>query len=213
MTLIQIPTEQTTAVTDLLICVLAIAGVTFLRRRGPLGLRGLLWRAVFQFLAIAGLLGGIAHGLLLDEKIYTVVWWGTYLALSLLIAAFFLATARDLWGDDIARALSMPTAIIAIGFFGYFILHPDSFLPFILYESAVMLFALMAFFWLTWQRRLQGSAWIAASIAVNIVAAIIQATGTVSFTVIWSFDHNGAFHLVQITGIALLLLGLRRTPA
>lgn len=213
MTLTQIPTEQTTAITDLLIAVLAIAAVTFLRRRGPAGLRGQLWRAVFQLLAIAGLLGGVAHGLVLGETAFTVTWWGTYLALSLLIAAFFLATARDLWGDLSARRLVIPAVVVALAFYGYFVFEPDSFLPFILYESAVMVFALLAYLWLAWRQQLPGSAWIAASIAVNIVAALIQATGSMHFTVVWSFDHNGAFHLVQMLGIALLVRGLRDTPA
>ena len=51
--------------------------------------------------------------------------------------------------------------------------------------------------------------WIAASVAVNIVAATVQATEAVEFTVIWSFDHNGAFHLVQLVAIGLLVRGLR----
>jgi hypothetical protein len=210
MILNQIPTEQTTAVTDLLISVLAVAAVTVLRKRGPTALRGILWRAVFQLLALAALFGGIVHGLVLGETSHTVLWWATYLALSLLIAAFFVATARDLWGDPHARQLVIPAIAVALGFFSYFVIRPDSFLPFILYESVVMLFALASFLWLTWQGNLPGSAWIAASIAVNIIAAVIQATGSVSFTVVWSFDHNGAFHLVQMLSMALLVRGLWR---
>lgn len=212
MNLIQIPTEQTTAVTDLLISTLAIACVTYLRKRGPAGMRGQLWRGVFQLLAVASFIGAVVHGLVLGQGAYTALWWATYLALSLLIAAFFLATVRDLAGDAAARLLLPGCVIVAVGFFAYFALEPEDFLPFILYEAGVMLFSLGAYAWLAWRRTLPGSPWIAASIAVNIAAAVIQATGSVRFTAIWSFDHNGAFHLVQIIGMALLLRGLVSRP-
>ena len=210
MTLVQIPTEQTTAATDLLISVLAVASINYLHKHGPDGLRGQLWRYVFLFLAIAGLLGAAAHGLVLGATAFIVLWWGVYLALALLIAAFFLASVRDLYGDDRARQLLPGTLLVATAFFAYFVMDPDNFLPFILYEAIVMVFALGVFAWLAWRQTLAGAAWIAAAIALNIVAAIVQATGSVQFTLIWSFDHNGAFHLVQIAAMAFLVHGLRQ---
>lgn len=213
MILTQIPTEQTTAATDLLISVLAIASAIYLRRKGPAGLRGRLWRSVLYILAIAALLGALVHGLVLGSTMYKVLWWGTYLSLSLLIAAFFLATVRDLFGDEKALLLRPASGIVALGFFAYFAMAPEDFLPFILYESAIMLFSLATFVLLALRNALPGSAWIAASIAVNIVAAAIQASGSINFTLIWPFDHNGTFHLVQIVGMALLVQGLRSHPS
>lgn len=209
MILNQIPTEQTTAATDLLISILAIASAVYLRRNGPPGLRGQLWQSVFYILAIAALLGAIVHGLVLGSTTYTALWWGTYLALSLLIAAFFLATIRDLSGDERALLLLPASVIVALGFFIYFAMAPEDFLPFILYEAVIMLFSLATYVLLAWRQTLAGSAWIAASVAVNIVAAAIQASGSISFTLIWTFDHNGTFHLVQILGMAMLVHGLR----
>jgi hypothetical protein len=43
---------------------------------------------------------------------------------------------------------------------------------------------------------------------ISIAAAVIQGTGTVSFTLIWPFDHNGVFHLVQLPGLAAIAYGL-----
>ncbi|NIL93750.1 MAG: hypothetical protein GTO71_04775 [Woeseiaceae bacterium] len=209
MTLIQIPTEQTTAATDLLIAVLAIASANYLRKRGPGELRGRLWRIVFLLLAVASLLGAIGHGLVLGRTVYIVLWWGAYLALALLVAAFLLATIRDLAGDARARQALPFLVVVAIGFFGYFALDPDNFLPFILYESTVMILALAGYIRIAIRGDMPGATWIAASITVNILAALVQAGGSLQVTVIWTFDHNGIFHLVQILAMGMLVYGLR----
>ena len=208
MTLIEIPIEQTTAATDLLISVVAVAAILYLWRSGPAGLRGWLWRSVFVWLAAASLLGAIAHGLVLDEAVLKWIWRGTYLALAIVVATFLLAAIRDVFGDRTAlRALPL-LIVIAVGFFAWFITDPENFRPFIMYEATAMLLSLAGFLWLSWQGTLAGAGWIAASIVVNIVAAVVQASRAVSFTLVWSFDHNGVFHLIQILGIALLIRGL-----
>jgi hypothetical protein len=50
---------------------------------------------------------------------------------------------------------------------------------------------------------------MAAGIFVSIIAAGIQANKSVFLTFIWRFDHNGFYHLVQIVGLIILLMGLR----
>ena len=50
---------------------------------------------------------------------------------------------------------------------------------------------------------------MAAGILVSIIAAGIQANKSVIVTFIWRFDHNGIYHLVQVVGLMLLLMGLR----
>lgn len=204
-----IATEQTTAATDLLIAVLCVCALVYLRRRGPGGLRGLLWNGVLGLLAVAAFAGAVAHGLVLDEAVFARVWHVTYLALALLVAAFLLAAIRDVFGDAPARRAVPYLLLVALGIFGYFFFNPENFRPFILYETAAMLLSLAGFLWLSWKRSLAGSGWITASIAVNILAAGVQATRSLSFTLIWPFDHNGAFHLIQLLGIALLVRGLR----
>ena len=49
---------------------------------------------------------------------------------------------------------------------------------------------------------------MATGIFVSIIAAGIQANKSVFLTFIWRFDHNGIYHLVQIVGLMLLLMGL-----
>jgi hypothetical protein len=50
---------------------------------------------------------------------------------------------------------------------------------------------------------------MAIGILVSIIAAGIQANKSVAMTVIWRFDHNGIYHLVQSAGLVLLVMGLR----
>lgn len=45
-------------------------------------------------------------------------------------------------------------------------------------------------------------------VLVTIVAAVVQATGTVGKPIFWYFDNNGVFHLVQMAGMVLLFIGL-----
>jgi hypothetical protein len=209
MTLVRIPTELTTAATDLLIAACAVAAIVYLQRSGPSGLRGLLWRTMFGFLAVAATLGAIAHGLVLDERTFAVTWYATYLALSLVVAAFFLASLRDLRGDTPARQATPIMLVVAFGFFSWFLIDPDDFRAFILYEAVAMLLALVFYLYIAARRRLPGAGWIAVSIIINLIAAGIQATGSIGFTLVWTFDHNGVFHLVQILGMAVLVYGLR----
>jgi len=210
MTLTRLPTEQTTAATDLAIAVIAVAAWWYLLQRGPAGLRGRLWRSVFVLLGLSGLLGAVAHGIDLDAARLVMLWRGTYLALSLLVAAFFLATMRDLFGNPAAARALPALLIIALGAFGLFLFDPDNFTPFILYETTAMLLSLVGYVWLAWRDTLAGAGWIALSVAVNIAAAAIQATGTLAFRIIWPFDHNGIFHLVQMLGMFLLVVGLAK---
>ena len=100
-------------------------------------------------------------------------------------------------------------AAAALAFSGYMLFDPDNFLPFIVYETVAMLLSLAGFIWISIRRDLAGAGWMTAAIAVNILAAAIQAEGSLGFTLIWAFDHNGVFHLVQMVALGLLVYGLR----
>lgn len=209
MQLIDIPTEQTTAATDLVIALLAIVAANFLRRTGPSGLRGRLWRSVFLLLAVAAFLGAIGHGLVLGERVYLLVWSAVYLPLALLVTMFLAATIHDLAGDTAARRAIPPLVVIALAFCGYMLFDPGNFLPFILFELVAMTLSLAGFLWISVRGAVAGAGWITAAIAVNILAAAIQAEGSLGFTLVWAFDHNGVFHVVQMIAIGLLVYGLR----
>ena len=92
-----------------------------------------------------------------------------------------------------------------------------SFLIFVVYEAVAMLVALGIYVALRLKRQLRGAGMMALAILLNIVAAGIQAGGSIQFTLIWPFDHNGVFHIVQMVAVVVLMVGLsqslsRRSP-
>jgi len=209
MEFIDIATEQTTAATDAIMGIMAIAAVVYLRKVGQHQPRKIaLWMWVFGLLAVAGILGAIVHGLKMTEALEDLLWHPIYLSLGLVVAFFIVATAYDIWGEGAAQRVLPIMIAVGVGFFALTLVWPDSFLVFIIYEAVAMLFALGGYAWLGFHRF--AGAWLMTSgVLVTIIAAGVQASGAVSFTLIWSFDYNGAYHLIQMIGIVLLVAGLR----
>jgi hypothetical protein len=205
-----VPTELTTAATDVLLGLLAIACVGYLRRfsdRDPW--RVAIWSWVFGLLGFASVLGAVAHGIQLAPSARDALWQPLYLCLGLVVALFVVAAAYDWKGRHFARRMVPIMIVIAIGFFGATRLFVGSFLVFVVYEAAAMIAALTVYSVLAVRRRLPGSGVIAVAIALNILAAAIQASGSISLEIIWPLDHNGVFHLVQIVAVVVMVSGLR----
>jgi hypothetical protein len=211
MAFIEIPTEQTTAVTDVILALMAAAGAVYLYRIGQkFRWKTNLWMLVFGLLAIAAFLGAIAHGFKMSSSIQTILWYPIKLSLGLLVALFIVATVYDIWGEAAARRIWPVMVAIGVGFLGITLIWPDSFLVFIIYETVAMLLALGGYTWLAWRGRLEGAGMMVAGILTTIAAAGVQAGKLISFTFIWSFDHNGVYHLIQMMGIGFLLAGLKK---
>jgi hypothetical protein len=99
------------------------------------------------------------------------------------------------------------TAVTLI-FFLVTVFIPGSFLVFIVYEGIAMIVSLGSYGGLHFRKKLPGSGWIAAGILITMAAAGIQASEAVSFTLIWEFDHNGLFHIVQMIALPFLAFGV-----
>ncbi|MBE0592835.1 MAG: hypothetical protein IH616_10605 [Gemmatimonadales bacterium] len=212
MTFTAIPTEQTTALTDLVLAVVALlcaAVLRMARRYDAWKVR--LWTWVFVLLAVAALLGTVAHGLDLTDQTRAHVWRPLYLALGLVVALFALAAVRDWWGEGRARRLAPLAVWLGIGFFIVTQLGSGTFLIFVAYEAVATLFALIVYAALAVRRQLPGAGIVAAGILLNLIAAAVQASDAVGVSVAGvPLDHNGVFHLVQIVAVIVLTVGLRR---
>jgi len=207
---IDIPTEQTTAITDAILAVMALAAAIYIYQLGQQQpWKANLWAWIFGLLALAALLGVIAHGFKMADATRTIVWYPLFLSLGLLVALFIVGVVYDNWSLAVARRLLPLMLVIGVGFFGVTLLWPDSFLVFTLYQAIAMLFALGGYLWLAAGGRLDGAWLMVAGILVTIIAGGVQAINTFSFTFIWQFDHNGAYHLIQMVGVVLLVAGLR----
>ncbi len=211
MSIIDIPTEQTTALTDLLMGLVAVGGfISLYRLRFHTNQPKLnIWLFAFGFLAVASLVGTVAHGFAISPRLYFWLWQPINLALGLAIAMFVTGAVFDLWGETISRKVQMPMIGAAIIFYLITVLIPGTFLTFLAYEAIAMLFALAGYFYLAIRGKLKGAWWMVAGILITIVAAIIQAAGKDGIVIFWGLDHNGVFHLIQMFGVLALLFGLQ----
>ena len=211
MALTHIPTEQTTAITDLILAVLAVGCAVYLNRIGDLARwKTNLWTAVLAFLAAAAALGAAVHGFQMAPAFQALLWHPIKLFLGLLVALFIVAAVYDIRGEAAARRLLPVMVLVGVGFFGITLIWPGRFLVFIVYEILAMLFALAGYIWLAGRGRLRGAWLMTGGILTTIAAAGVQAGRLLAFTLIWPFDHNGVYHLIQMAGIALIAAGLRK---
>ncbi len=172
-----------------------------------------IWSYVLATLFAVSLLGSVVHGLELSESTRGILWRPLYLLLGVLVALFVVAAAYDWRGRSTAGRLLAPAIVAALAFFLLTQLVQGTFLVFVIYEAVAMLLALMIYVYLAVHRRQDGAALMACGIVLNIVAAAIQASGAISLTVIWEFDHNGMFHLVQMVAVVILVRGLQKNLA
>jgi hypothetical protein len=211
MELIDIPTEQTTAATDALVAIIAAAFAVMLSMEGGRSDRtkGRIWSATLSLLAVAAALGAIAHGFQMSGRTNELLWMPLNLVLGVTVALFVVGAVYDLRSFSLPRLLVPILLAVGVAFFVVTVLIPGSFLVFVVYEAIAMLFALVVYIVLAARQALRGAAMMAVGVLVSIMAAAVQATGAVRFTLIWDFDHNGAFHLIQMVGLVFLLIGLR----
>ncbi len=205
-------TELTTGATDALLGVVALACIAYLQQyRKADGWKVGIWTWVLVTLAAAALLGAVVHGFEMSDGTREFLWRPLFFLLGLLVALFVVAASYDWLGEQSARRVLAAMIPIAMGFFAITQLLSGAFLVFVVYEAIAMLVALGIYFSLAVRRRLPGARLMALAILLNIVAAGIQASGSVRFTLIWSFDHNGVFHIVQMLAVVVLMLGLRQS--
>jgi hypothetical protein len=206
--------ERTTAVTDAILALVALGCIWFLGRESATGgefLKIYIWSAAIGMIGLAAVLGAAAHGLVISPRLHNRLWQVLNACLALAVSLFMAGVVYDVWGS--LTCLQVLPFLIAVGmvFYAATLMYPGFFLIFIVYEGIALVFALCAYVYLSFDSELTGAPVIAAGILVSILAAAFQAYKSISVTVIWEFDHNGIFHMVQIIGIILLSIGLRQS--
>ena len=164
---------------------------------------------MFGLLAAASILGAIAHGFKMPAQVNRLLWQPLNLSLGLAVALFAVGSIYDFRGPAIAKRLLSPMITIGLLFYILTLITPANFRGFIIYEAGVLAFAFCAYGYLALHRRLSGAGLMCISIFIMLIAAVIQASEAVTLTLIWEFDHNGVFHLVQMGALLMLLAGLR----
>ena len=160
------------------------------------------WIASLLCLGVAAVLGGLYHGF--DRfSSYT----GVYFSISVLMATLCLAVITDGFGEEIARGFRWPVAGLALAFFLVARTYPTRILAFAALLAVLLVLALVLYLHLTVTRALPGAGFLAAGIATLLIGAAMM-LGNVGFTLIWTFDRNAVYHLVQMVGSLFFYLGL-----
>jgi hypothetical protein len=212
MKYIKNPTEQSTAITDILLALVAFGGILILSRNitnSNESWKIIIWSSAFGLIGLAAALGAVAHGLVISRTVHDRIWQLLNVLLALAVSLFVAGVVYDLWGLAVCFKVLPVMLAAGLGFFGATLLYPGIFFIFIVYEGLALIFALSAYIYLAVRGEPAGAAFMAAGILISILAAGIQAKKSISLTVIWQFDHNGIYHIVQILGLILLLVGLR----
>lgn len=205
--LVDAPTELTTAATNLPLGLVAlVASIYFHRLRGRDPWKAGVWMAASACFLVVSILASGVHGLKLSEQVHFLGWTLIYLGLGLMVAAVFVGAVVDLWGERASRRTAPVMAIVAL----LFVLAArvsGRFIVFIGYEALFVGFALVGYGYLAVTRRLAGAGLVWAGLLVSPMAAVVQTTDA-QVTMIWTFDHNGLFHLLQVPGLILIVLGV-----
>jgi hypothetical protein len=140
MQFIDIQTELTTAVTDLIMAVLSFASVYLIgTRRGQFAIRqkAEIWMGAFSALGLAGLLGFFAHGFMMSEALNNALWQPLYLSLGITVALFAAGVLVDLRVAPVPNGILILFIAVALVFYGVTVVFPGSFLVFIAYEPSL----------------------------------------------------------------------------
>lgn len=203
------PADLTTAATDAGLALLVLAGMAWLRVTTPASTLRTTWLVALGAFGLAAALGAIAHGAALSAAGQELLWQPLYLSLGTAVALFVVAAVGAAWGAAAARR-ALPFLLLSAGVFYLLtrLTHGD-FLVFVVYEAAGILFALGVHARLA-RAEWAGAGWVAAGLGISLAAGAAQAVETISLRLVWTFDHNGVYHLVQGVGLLMLLIGLRR---
>ena len=199
--------EQMTALTDVALGILS--GSAAFQVLQFSGFKSTVWGWAFALLAFSAFVAALAHSFEMTQKTNERLWMPINLSLGWTLSLFVVGALIDLSGDAIARAALPAALIVGLLFFVITVLRPGSFMTFIAYEAVAMLFSLGVYVFIFFKGTLPGAGWMLAGVFVTILAAVVQALGKTGKSIVWYFDNNGVFHLIQMIGIVLLLTGLK----
>jgi len=214
MKYIKDPAEQTTAITDIILAIVAFGGMLILYWNltdNKELWKILIWSTAFGLIGLAAVMGAAVHGLVISRATHDRLWQLLNMLLALAVSLFVAGVVYDLWGLSVCLKVLPVMLIAGLGFFGATRLYPGIFFVFIVYEGLAFIFALSAYIYLAVRGELTGAVFMSAGILISILAAGIQTNKSISLTVIRQFDHNGIYHIVQVVGLIFLLIGLQRS--
>jgi multisubunit Na+/H+ antiporter MnhB subunit len=211
--LVSIPTEQTTAITDLILAVQSVICIYLVRSRSTKPCLALsLWIWVFGLLAFSSFLGAFVHGFELAAPTLQFLWGPLYFALGLLVSLVALAAIAHSGREEISKRLLPASFGLAFIFSVITQMWSDSFLLFVAYEAIMMTVALTVYLACLWRSDPWGSSGLLAlGVLLTLIAAAVDTQSTWRLQFIWLFDNHGLFHLIQMVGLSIISVGVNRS--
>jgi len=204
--LIESATERTTAATDLILAVeFLLFAILFIKSASD-NKRATAWSIPFLLLAGAFLIGAIAHGFQMPEKMNMLLW--LFLAgCSAFGLAHLVSASVGEWKPAWYKKSVIGMSLAALIFIGITV-KLSSFTVYVVFIVITM--ALV--FWLNAvcfeKSGNKKHLLIIFGAVFTTIASLVQLIKSIHFTIIWEFDYNGAFHLVQMLAGIFLGLGI-----
>lgn len=206
--------EIVSSVTDIMMAIAGIFAIAstasssrkFIHKH-PKQSRALLWQVTFGMFVVASLLAAANHGLALPQDTLDLIWTITFFLLGTMVGLFAVCLCYDLINPRAALYVLPIAMLVGIGFFTTSLIQGQDYSLFIMYQTSVLLIALLGYLYLA-IKHFNGGWWIVTGISCTILASAVQATELISFVPHIPLDHNGVYHLIQTAAVIMMARGV-----
>lgn len=195
--------EPITAITDLMITAEIALLIGLLNRDAVWFHNQKYWITALILLGVAALLGGVAHGFNLFG-----LFLGIYLCMAGIIGAICLAALSDGYGDAVAQRWRNWIIVGSAIFYGMTLLYPHLLFVYTIVGGCILAPILLIYIRLWQQHPGRGDGYLLAGIMITL-AGFAGIAFRVHLDLIWKFNHNDVYHLVQMVAIVFFYLGIR----
>lgn len=199
--------EPTTAITDLMIAVLAVYIARELHGWHSIRLMNIHWHWGWAFwsLGFSALMGAAAHGLgpHFSENTQAVIWKLTVLPIGFTSIFFLIGTFHHSFDFNAVRWLTWVPAVFLAAYL-FTIFKDDSFLTVVKFYGPAMGFVLAVMLYSHFGLGSPGAGQAALGLIITFLAAGVQVSG---FSLHQHFNHNDLFHVIQMAGLYFIYRG------
>lgn len=208
--LIDVPTERTTAATDLILALQTGLYTFFMYSDARFHtFRGYLWMGVFAGICTTSVLGTVAHGFMMKKRTNTILWQILTATFSICYVLIISVFVHDLTGPQGGMLALWVTGSLGFALTVYCLKYP-AFVPKIIYLGVGLgVLILGVVLWLVLVDKVPGYRAILGAMAASIAATAVEARQKFRLTLRWKFDHHSAYHALQFIANALFFAGAR----
>ena len=200
--------DISTAVINLLMAAQCFYLALRIRRLPSRSVGSVYWYAGYLIIGGGSVLATIYHAIDLPLWLFRLI----YVGIIALAGTLFLAVAFDTLPARTAARLKPALIGLAVLLLVAVQLEPDR-LPLVAGILGFTVLVGIVQYILRWRDgTLPGAGWMAGGMILTLTGIVLMVLG-VGFNFIWALDHNGVYHVFQMTGLLLFYLGLRLRPA